>query len=141
MAGSLNKVMIIGNVGRAPEMRYTSGGIPITTFSVATTHTWRDQGGERHEETEWFNIVAWNKLAETCNQYIQKGQKVYIEGRLRTNSWNDQQGVEHRRIEVIANTMLLLSPKPKPVMAVPGEENTYLNSYANEEMEAEDLPF
>jgi len=137
MAGSLNKVMIIGNVGRAPEMRYTERGIPITTFSVATTHTWRDQMGERHEETEWFNIVAWNKLAETCNSYIQKGQKIYIEGRLRTNSWNDQHNVEHRRIEVIANTMLLLSPKPKPVLAGPPEEAPY----RSEELEAEDLPF
>lgn len=107
MAGSLNKVMIIGSVGRDPEGRYTPSGTPVTTFSVATNR----RGKEGGEETEWFTVVAWEKLAETCNAHLTKGQKVYVEGRLQTRTWDDKDGQKHSKTEVIANTVLFLSPK------------------------------
>jgi single-strand DNA-binding protein len=113
MAGSLNKVMIIGNVGRDPEMRYLQDGTPTTSFSVATNRRWNDRTtNEMREETEWFNVVAWRTLAETCNQFLTKGRKVYIEGRLQTRSWEGQDGVKHYRTEVIAQQMILLDRRP-----------------------------
>src|ERR671939_344533 len=96
MAASLNKVMIIGNLGRDPEMRYTPSGSPVTNFSVAVTRRWNSPDGESREETEWFNVTCWNKLAEIANQYLSKGRQVYIEGRLRTRSWEDQQTGEKK---------------------------------------------
>ena len=92
MSRGLNKVMIIGHLGRDPEMRYTPSGRPVTSFSLATTRSWNSPDGERREETEWFNIVAWGNLAEICRQYLTKGQQVYIEGRLQTRRWEDQEG-------------------------------------------------
>jgi single-strand DNA-binding protein len=114
MAGSLNKVMIIGNVGRDPEMRYTPSGTPVTSFSVACGWTRTSPEGDRREETEWFNVVTWNKLAETCNQYVTKGLKVYVEGRLQTRSWEGTDGQKRSRVEVVANTVMFLSPKQRP---------------------------
>lgn len=112
MARDLNKVMIIGRLGADPEMRYTSSGNPVTSFRVAAGRQWRDASGETRDETEWFSVVAWNKLAEICNQYLTKGSRVYIEGRLQTRSWEDQQSGQTRsRIEVIANDMILLDSR------------------------------
>lgn len=108
MARGLNKVMIIGRLGRDPEMRYTPGGRAVTTFSIATTRSWSTSDGERHEETEWFNVVAWSGLAEMCNQYLTKGRQVYIEGRLQTRSWEDAEGKRHFRTEVVANDAIML---------------------------------
>jgi len=108
MSRGLNKVMIIGHLGRDPEMRYTPSGRPVTTFSVATSRTWFSADGERNEETEWFNVVAWNKLAETCKQYLVKGSHVYVEGRMQTRSWEDAEGKKHSRTEVVANEMIIL---------------------------------
>jgi single-strand DNA-binding protein len=109
MARDLNKVMIIGRLGADPESRYTTSGSPVTTFRVAVGRQWRDSNGEGHEETEWFSVVAWNKLAEICNQYLVKGTRVYLEGRLQTRSWEDQQSGQTRyRTEVIANDMIIL---------------------------------
>lgn len=108
MARSLNKVMIIGNLGRDPEMRYTSSGKPITTFSVATSRTWVTSDGERREATEWFYVVAWNNLAEICNQFLHKGSRVYVDGHLQTRSWDDEKGCRHYRTEIVANEMLTL---------------------------------
>ena len=107
MAG-LNKVMVIGNVGRDPEMRYTANGNPVTTFSVASSRTYTSPAGERRDETEWFQVVTWNKLAETCSQFLQKGRRVYVEGRLQTRSWDTPDGQKRYRTEVIANTVLFL---------------------------------
>ncbi len=107
MAG-LNKVMLIGNLGADPEMRYTANGNAVTTFSVACNRTYTGPDGERKEETEWFNIVTWNKLAETCSQFLQKGRRAYVEGRLQTRSWEGQDGQRRFRTEVIANTVLFL---------------------------------
>lgn len=108
MARDLNKVMVIGRLGRDPEMRYTPGGSPVTTFSVAASRQWKDGSGENREETEWFNVVAWNKLAEICKEYLRKASRVYIEGRLQTRQWQDQEGQSHYRTEVIASDMIIL---------------------------------
>ena len=107
MTYGLNKVMILGNLGRDPEMRYTPSGRPVTTFSVAVSRSWNTADGERHTETEWFNVVAWSKLAETCKQYLSKGKQVYIEGRLQTRRWEDKEGVKHSTVEVVAAEMIL----------------------------------
>lgn len=112
MGRGLNKVMIIGNVGRDPEMRYTPSGRPVTSFSVATGRTWTSADGERHEETEWFNVVAWGNLAEICNTHLSKGQQVYVEGRLQTRGWEDSSGKKHFRTELVANEMILLDRQP-----------------------------
>ena len=108
MIRGLNKVTIIGLVGRDPEMRYTPGGRPVTSFSVAVTRTWTAADGERHEETEWFNVVAWGQLAELCKARLSKNQQVYVEGRLQTRGWEDNDGKKHFRTEVVANDMILL---------------------------------
>jgi single-strand DNA-binding protein len=112
MAKDLNKVLIIGRLGKDPDMRYTPGGSPVTTFSVATGRQWKDSSGEAHEETEWFNVVTWNKLAEICHEHLHKASRVYIEGRLQTRSWQDQDGQPHSRTEVIASDMILLDGRP-----------------------------
>lgn len=109
MAG-LNKVMLIGNVGKDPEMRYTASGSAVTTFSLAVNRNFQSQEGERKEETEWFDIVTWNKLAETCSQFLQKGRQTYVEGRLHTRSWEGQDGVKRYKTEVVAQTVLFLGP-------------------------------
>jgi single-strand DNA-binding protein len=111
MARGLNKVMIIGNLGRDPEMRYTPNGTPVTSFSVAVGRSWTTPDGERKEATEWFNVVAWRELAEICNQYLRKGGRVYIEGSLQTRSWEDQNGQRHFRTELVADQMIMLDGK------------------------------
>lgn len=100
--------MIIGHLGRDPEMRYTPSGRPVTTFSVASTRSWTSSEGQRHEETEWFNVVAWGSLAEICNQHLAKGKQAYVEGRLQTRSWEDNDGNKHYRTEIVAREMLVL---------------------------------
>src|SRR5947208_8077607 len=111
MAKDLNKVMVIGRLGKDPEMRYTAGGSPVTTFSVAAGRQWKDGAGETREETEWFNVVTWNKLAEICNEHLHKGSRVYIEGRLQTHQWQDQEGQTRYRTEVIASDMIMLDSR------------------------------
>ena len=113
MSRGLNKVMVIGNIGRDPEMRYTPSGKPVTSFSLASSRTWTAPDGERREETEWFNVVAWGNLAEICNQILSKSQQVYIEGRLQTRNWEDENGQRHFRTEVVANEMIVLGPRNK----------------------------
>jgi single-strand DNA-binding protein len=108
MAKDLNKVMIIGRLGKDPEMRYTPGGSPVTTFSVAAGRQWKDGNGDAREETEWFNVVTWNKLAEICNEHLRKASRVYIEGRLQTRQWQDADGQTRYRAEVIASDMIML---------------------------------
>jgi len=108
MVRGLNKVMVIGNVGRDPEMRYMPSGKPVTSFSVATTRSWTNSEGERREETEWFNVVAWGNLAEICKQHLCKGQCVYVEGRLQTRSWEDREGRRRFRTELVASEMISL---------------------------------
>jgi single-strand DNA-binding protein len=111
MSRGLNKVMIIGRLGKDPEMRYTPSGRPVTTFSVATSRSWNTSEGERRTETEWFNVVAWGSLAEICKQYLTKGQQVYVEGRLQSRHWDDSDGHKHSSIEIVANEMIMLSER------------------------------
>ncbi len=108
MGRGLNKVMLIGRLGRDPEMRYTPSGRPVTTFSVATSRSWNTSDGERRSQTEWFNIVTWGNLAEICKKYLTKGQQVYIEGRLQTRRWEDNEGNRHTTTEVVAKEMVML---------------------------------
>lgn len=115
---SLNTVMLIGNLGTEPEMRYAPSGSPVTSFRLAVSRRFTTGEGERTEETEWFNVVTWNRTAENCNQMLAKGQLVYVEGRLRTRSWEGQDGQRRSRTEVIANRVLFLtrreaSPAPE----------------------------
>jgi len=111
MSRGLNKVMIIGCLGRDPEMRYTPSGKPVTTFSVATHRSWNTSEGERRTETEWFNVVAWGSLAEICKEYLSKNRLVYIEGRLQTRRWDDAEGNKHTSVEIVANEMIMLDER------------------------------
>jgi single-strand DNA-binding protein len=108
MTKGLNKVMLIGNLGQDPEMRYTPSGRPLTKFQMAVNRSWTSADGDKKSETEWFNIVAWGKLAEICNQYLTKGRRVYIEGRLHTRTWQDDNGANHSSVEITANEMIML---------------------------------
>jgi single-strand DNA-binding protein len=110
---SLNKVMLIGNLGKDPEIRYTQDGSPVATFSLATSESWTDKSGNRQEHTEWHTVVAWTRLADLCKRYLAKGRQVYIEGRLRTREWNDKDGNKRRTTEVIASQMVLLGARPQ----------------------------
>jgi single-strand DNA-binding protein len=113
MAG-VNKVILIGNLGAKPEMKYTQSGVPVTKMNIATTERGmggKDESGKYKDHTEWHRVTAWRKLAEICNQYLDKGTKVYIEGRLRTNKWTTQDNVTKYFTEIVADNMLILSPK------------------------------
>lgn len=108
MTRGLNKVLLIGRLGQEPEMRYTPSGKPLTKFQMAVNRSWTTADGEKKTETEWFNVVAWGKLAEICNQYLAKGELIYIDGRLHTRYWQDEQGGNHSGVEVIAQEMIML---------------------------------
>ena len=108
----VNKVILIGNLGGKPELKYTPEGVPVAKFNIATTERWGvDDSGQKREHTEWHRIVAWRKLAEICSQYLDKGSKVFIEGRIRTNKWTGQDGVTRYTTDIIADQMVMLSPK------------------------------
>ncbi|MGC9323164.1 MAG: single-stranded DNA-binding protein [Desulfomonilia bacterium] len=109
MAGSVNKVFLIGRLGRDPEMRFTPNGRAVTNFTLATNEVWTDQNGERQERTEWHRIVTWGKLAETCAKLLSKGKLVYVEGRLQTRQWDDRDGNKRYTTEIIANQMQILT--------------------------------
>ena len=109
--GGVNKVILIGNIGADPELRYTPKGTAVTNFNVATNENWTDSSGERQERTEWHRIVVWGRLAEICNQYLRKGSKVYIEGRLQTRSWEGQDGQKRYTTEVVARDMQMLDSR------------------------------
>ena len=104
----LNKIMVIGNVGTDPEMRYTPSGSPVTSFRIATSRSYNAQDGERKQETEWFTVVAWNNLAEQVNQYLSKGRRAYVEGRLQSQTFQGNDGQTRFRNEIVANTVLFL---------------------------------
>lgn len=109
---SLNKVALIGNLTRDPELRYTPQGTPVCTFGLATNRSWQPSaGGERQEETEFHRVVSWNKLAELCNELLFKGRKAYVEGRLQTRNWTDAQGQERTTVEVVIDNMIVLDSK------------------------------
>jgi single-strand DNA-binding protein len=130
---SLNKVMLIGNVGNDPEMRFTPNGNPVTSFRMATNRVYTTPEGEKKEETDWFSVVAWNKLAEQCNQFLGKGKLVYVEGRLHNSNWESQDGQKHYRTEVIASQVKFLDRQ--------GQGAPEGKTGEGEEPAAEDVPF
>src|SRR4030042_3741799 len=113
MAKSPNKVMLIGNLGKDPEVRYTASSVPVANFSLATNEIWQDADGNTQERVEWHNIVVWKKLAEICHQYLRKGSKVYVEGRIQTRSYDEKStGAKKYITEIVVNQMLMLDSKP-----------------------------
>ena len=133
---SLNRVMLIGNLGNEPEMRFTPNGNPVTTFRVATSRTFNTAEGERKQETEWFTVVTWNKLAESCNQFLTKGRRAYVEGKLRTRTWEGQDGQRRNRVEIVAERVLFLDRQ-----AVASLSDEAGIATGEEGIEAGDLPF
>jgi len=109
MAGSgVNKVILVGNLGKDPEVRYTPGGQAVANFTIATNEAWTDKQGQKQERTEWHKIVVWGKTAENCGEYLSKGRQVYIEGRLQTREWNNKEGAKQYTTEIVANQVLFL---------------------------------
>ena len=110
---SLNKIMLIGHLGKDPEIRYTPDGIQVATFSLATSENWTDKNGNRQEHTEWHTIVAWTRLADLAKRFLTKGRQVYIEGRIKSREYTDREGIKRRMTEVIASQMVLLGSRPQ----------------------------
>jgi len=129
----LNKIMVIGNVGTDPEMRYTPNGNPVTSFRLASSRGYTSADGERRQDTEWFTIVAWNQLGEQCNQYLAKGRRAYVEGRIRSHSWEGQDGQTRFRNEIVADRVLFLD---RPTSSPSTAENDVVGLES-----PEDLPF
>ncbi|MFH0819907.1 MAG: single-stranded DNA-binding protein [bacterium] len=150
---NLNKVMIIGNLTRDPEMRTTNSGQNVVTFSVATNRIWTNASGQRQESVEYHNIVAWGKLAEICRQFLTKGRKVYIEGRLQTRDWVGQDGAKRNRTEIITENMIMLdrapsqganftaNQNPSPAPSQIPEEPSVFGGNSDEEINVETIPF
>jgi single-strand DNA-binding protein len=150
---NLNKAMIIGNLIRDPEVRTTPTGITVTSFTIATSFIWTDQSGQRQEKTEFHNIVAWRRLAEIVGQYLHKGSKVFVEGRLQTRDWVGQDGLKRYRTEIIAENMIMLDrpgqaggqpyggPAAMPSEPVVPAEPTEQTGYSEEEIKVENIPF
>ncbi len=144
---NLNKAMIIGNLTRDPESRTTPSGQTVTNFSVATNLIWTDASGEKQKKAEFHNVVAWRKLGEICAQYLKKGNKVYIEGRLQTRDWEGQDGVKRYRTEIVADNMIMLDTKgsrsggenvPPPAT---DDFSQVGPSAGNDEIQVENIPF
>lgn len=146
MAMNLNKAMIIGNVTRDPEVRSTSSGQSVASFSVATNRRWTDQSGEQKEQVEYHNVVAWRKLADIVSQYLKKGAKVFVEGRIQTRSWDDQSGTKRYRTEIVAENMIMLDRAGSGGggSAAPAADKNQQSSgapAAEPEINVEDIPF
>ncbi|HSG26467.1 MAG TPA: single-stranded DNA-binding protein [Anaerolineales bacterium] len=139
MSRGLNKVMVIGHLGRDPEMRYTPSGRPVTNFNVATSRSWKTSDNERRTETEWFNVVAWGSLAEICNQYLTKGQQVYIEGRLQTRRW-EEDGVHRSTVEIVAKEMVMLGKRKQKDQEADHEDMEDLDADLDQD-DTDEFPF
>ena len=137
----LNKCMIIGNLGADPEMRYTANGNAVTEFRVATSRTYTTGDGERVEETEWFRIVTWNRLAETCAQYLSKGRQVFVEGRMKTRSWEGQDGQKRYMTELIADNVKFLGGRESGSQAASFTPGLPVGADAEGDVDPDDLPF
>ncbi|MFQ5826645.1 MAG: single-stranded DNA-binding protein [Dehalococcoidia bacterium] len=134
---SLNKMMLIGNIGNEPEMRFTPNGNPVTSFNIAVSRNYTTREGERRQETEWFTVVTWNRLAETCNQFLAKGRRAYVEGRLHTRSWEGPDGQRRFRNEIVANRVVFLDRQA--AAPLPDEGGT--PEGLTDEVEPDELPF
>jgi single-strand DNA-binding protein len=133
---SVNKMIVIGNLGSEPEMRFTPNGRPVTSFNVATNWRYTTAEGERREETEWFTVVTWGRLAEQCNQFLTKGRLVYVDGRLRTHSWEGQDGQRRSRNEIVADRVSFLDRQAVATLPEEKAEEGGVN-----ELGPEDIPF
>ncbi len=123
----INKVILIGNLGKDPELRYTSSGVAVASFTLATNESWKDPEGNIQERTQWHNIVAWRKLAEICGEYLKKGSKIYLEGKLQYRSYDDKNGVKRYVTEIVIDEMLMLDTKPgsqAPAEGAPQKEES-----------------
>ncbi|HCC23871.1 TPA: single-stranded DNA-binding protein [Candidatus Falkowbacteria bacterium] len=153
---NLNKAMLIGNLTRDPEMRTTPQGAAVTSFSIATNFVWTDQSGQKQERVEYHNVVAWRKLAEICSQYLKKGSKVYVEGRLQTRDWEGQDGIKRYRTEIVAENMIMLDRAGTSASSstsnhgadvvpadtiIPVAEDSGSQPDDNEEIKIENIPF
>lgn len=141
---NLNKAMLIGNLTRDPETKTTPSGQVVTTFSIATNLTWTDKSGEKQKKAEFHNIVAWRKLAEICAQYLKKGSKIYLEGRLQTRDWEGQDGVKRYRTEIVADNMIMLDSKGSTGggdYSAPSDDNAQPSAPADDEIQVENIPF
>ena len=141
---NLNKAMIIGNLTRDPEMRTTPSGANVASFSIATSLVWTDQGGQQQKKTEFHNIVAWRKLAEICSQYLRKGAKVYVEGRLQTTEWTGQDNVKRYRTEIVAENMIMLDRQGANSGSGDFKNEATseaINGEVEEEIRVENIPF
>lgn len=141
---SLNRATIIGNLTRNPELRTTAKGQSVVSFGVATNRAWTNQDGQKQEQTEFHNVVAWARLAEICNQYLAKGRKVYIEGRLQTHDWEGQDGVKRQRTEIIAENMIMLDRGglgAAPATAASKGDDIPASADHEDEIKLEDIPF
>jgi single-strand DNA-binding protein len=142
----LNKIMLIGNLGKDPDFNVTPDGTPVAKFSMAVSRNTKNRNGDRVKETEWFNIVAWRQLAEICEKYLHKGSKVYIEGRLSQRKYTDKEGVQRTAVEVIANDMQMLDPKESSGSYAPSGTSTEYSSSAPQSddfdpfLDSDDLP-
>jgi single-strand DNA-binding protein len=142
MANSVNKVILVGRLGKDPEVKYTQTGVPVARFTLATDESWKDQSGEKQQRTEWHNIVAWRKLAEICGQYLNKGKLVYVEGRLQTRSWEDKEGNKRYTTEVQADNMVMLSARTDEARQEKGvAAAASSNSGFEAEITDDDVPF
>jgi len=153
MSGSVNKVILIGRLGKDPEVKYTPSGAPVAKFSLATDEVFKDRSGEQQKRTEWHNIVAWNKLAEICGKYLTKGKLVYIEGSIRSRQWEDQAGNKRTAYDIVAGRMQMLGSKADSdraaaaAAAVPAAERAPVEKPpaseppAEPEITDEDVPF
>ena len=150
MAGSVNKVILIGRLGKDPELKYTPSGTPMAKFSLATDEVFKDQTGEQQRRTEWHNIVAWKRLAEICGEYLTKGKQVYIEGSIRSRQWEDQSGNKRTAYDIVAREMKMLgskadSERPAPDRSAPPPASTPASpdqeGAVDSEITDEDIPF
>ncbi|HEV8480899.1 MAG TPA: single-stranded DNA-binding protein [Candidatus Eisenbacteria bacterium] len=143
----VNKVILVGHLGANPEVRYTAGGQPVANLRIATTERWVNKNGEKTEQTEWHRVVAWGKLAEICGQYLQKGKQVYIEGKIRTRQWQDQQGQKRYSTEVVASNMVMLgragdrSESMDEPVTVPADDFAVGQNPDLDQANDDDLPF
>lgn len=148
MSGSVNKVILIGRLGKDPEVKYTPSGAPVAKFTLATDEVFKDRAGEQQRRTEWHTIVAWNKLAEICGQYLTKGKQVYVEGSIRSRQWEDQSGNKRTAYDIVAREMKMLGSKsdsersiPSREPAAPADTEAAREAPAASEISDDDIPF
>src|SRR6201998_4982603 len=144
--GSVNKVILVGNLGRGAELRYTPGGAAVATLNMATTEVWNDKGGQRQEKTEWHRVVLWGKTAESLNEYLTKGKQIYVEGRLQTRQWDDKDGNKRYKTEIRGDRVVLLSGSGRGAPAERGGAGMTVGAHppapeVSEPLTDDDIPF